>query len=154
MVERWITHDKLVFHVVFHILSSMHVSTLFVKFNLRWKHLCPNSLLKTVESQSFSFLRFIKSLWFPCWNLCCSVGKSTLLTMLTGTHSEAASYEFTTLTCIPGIIQYNDTKIQLLDLPGIIEGASEGKGRGRQVNFVNVFIITMCTVHLCLFTQK
>lgn len=64
----------------------------------------------------------------------CSVGKSTLLTMLTGTHSEAASYEFTTLTCIPGIIHYNDTKIQLLDLPGIIEGASEGKGRGRQVN--------------------
>ena len=54
--------------------------------------------------------------------------------MLTGTHSEAASYEFTTLTCIPGIIHYNDTKIQLLDLPGIIEGASEGKGRGRQVH--------------------
>ncbi|KAJ0075790.1 hypothetical protein Patl1_33636 [Pistacia atlantica] len=52
---------------------------------------------------------------------------------LIGTHSEAASYEFTTLTCIPGIIHYNDTKIQLLDLPGIIEGASEGKGRGRQV---------------------
>ncbi|KAI3866648.1 hypothetical protein MKW98_006098 [Papaver atlanticum] len=62
-----------------------------------------------------------------------SVGKSTLLTMLTGTKSEAASYEFTTLTCIPGIIHYNGTKIQLLDLPGIIEGASEGKGRGRQV---------------------
>ncbi|KAK6914703.1 GTP binding protein, second domain [Dillenia turbinata] len=59
--------------------------------------------------------------------------KSTLLTLLTGTHSEAASYEFTTLTCIPGIIHYNDTKIQLLDLPGIIEGASEGKGLGRQV---------------------
>jgi ribosome-interacting GTPase 1 len=57
--------------------------------------------------------------------------------MLTGTHSEAASYEFTTLTCIPGIIHYNDTKIQLLDLPGIIEGASEGKGRGRQVNTAN-----------------
>ncbi|KAH9550742.1 hypothetical protein CY35_10G087500 [Sphagnum magellanicum] len=62
-----------------------------------------------------------------------SVGKSTLLTMLTGTQSEAAAYEFTTLTCIPGIIHYNDAKIQLLDLPGIIEGASEGKGRGRQV---------------------
>jgi ribosome-interacting GTPase 1 len=57
--------------------------------------------------------------------------------MLTGTHSEAASYEFTTLTCIPGIIHYNDTKIQLLDLPGIIEGASEGKGRGRQVQTFN-----------------
>lgn len=62
-----------------------------------------------------------------------SVGKSSLLTLLTGTESEAAAYEFTTLTCIPGVIQYNDAKIQLLDLPGIIEGAAEGKGRGRQV---------------------
>jgi uncharacterized protein len=62
-----------------------------------------------------------------------SVGKSTLLTQLTGTASEAAAYEFTTLTCIPGVIHYNDAKIQLLDLPGIIEGAAEGKGRGRQV---------------------
>lgn len=62
-----------------------------------------------------------------------SVGKSTLLTVLTGTASEAAAYEFTTLTCIPGVIRYNDAKIQLLDLPGIIEGAADGKGRGRQV---------------------
>ena len=62
-----------------------------------------------------------------------SVGKSTLLTKLTGVFSEAAAYEFTTLTCIPGVIRYRGAKIQLLDLPGIIEGASEGKGRGRQV---------------------
>ncbi|KAG2488631.1 hypothetical protein HYH03_012801 [Edaphochlamys debaryana] len=62
-----------------------------------------------------------------------SVGKSSLLTLLTGTESEAAAYEFTTLTCIPGVIHYNESKIQLLDLPGIIEGAAEGKGRGRQV---------------------
>jgi 50S ribosome-binding GTPase len=62
-----------------------------------------------------------------------SVGKSTLLSVLTGTESEAAAYEFTTLTCIPGVIQYKGAKIQLLDLPGIIEGAKDGKGRGRQV---------------------
>ncbi len=47
-----------------------------------------------------------------------SVGKSSLLSTLTETESEAAAYEFTTLTCIPGNIIYNDTKIQLLDLPG------------------------------------
>merc|ERR1719402_1987741 len=52
---------------------------------------------------------------------------------MTDTHSEAAGYEFTTLTCIPGIIPYNGANIQLLDLPGIIEGASQGKGRGKQV---------------------
>jgi ribosome-interacting GTPase 1 len=50
---------------------------------------------------------------------------------VTGTESEAAAYEFTTLTCIPGVIHYKGTKIQLLDLPGIIEGAASGKGRGR-----------------------
>ena len=33
----------------------------------------------------------------------------------------------------PGVIQYKGAKIQLLDLPGIIEGAKDGEGRGRQV---------------------
>lgn len=62
-----------------------------------------------------------------------SVGKSSLLNEVTDTKSEAAAYEFTTLTCIPGNLVLNDTKIQLLDLPGIIEGAAAGKGRGREV---------------------
>lgn len=62
-----------------------------------------------------------------------SVGKSTLLSTLTGTHSEAAAYEFTTLTTVPGVIKYRGARIQMLDLPGIIEGAKDGKGRGRQV---------------------
>lgn len=62
-----------------------------------------------------------------------SVGKSTLLSNLAGVYSEVASYEFTTLTTVPGVIKYKGAKIQLLDLPGIIEGAKDGKGRGKQV---------------------
>lgn len=61
------------------------------------------------------------------------VGKSTLLSLITKTTSEAGAYEFTTLTCIPGVIEYKGANIQLLDLPGIIEGAAQGKGRGKQV---------------------
>ena len=59
--------------------------------------------------------------------------QSTLLSTLTKTESAQAAYEFTTLTCIPGVIEYKGANIQLLDLPGIIEGAAQGKGRGRQV---------------------
>ena len=62
-----------------------------------------------------------------------SVGKSTLMSKITGQHSEAAAYEFTTLTTVPGQVVYNGAKIQMLDLPGIIQGAKDGKGRGRQV---------------------
>ena len=73
-----------------------------------------------------------------------SVGKSTLLTKLTGTFSESADYEFTTLTCIPGVYNYRGTKVQLLDLPGIIEGAKDGKGRGKQV----IGVARTCTLIL------
>ena len=50
-----------------------------------------------------------------------SVGKSTLLSTVTATESVVAAYEFTTLTCVPGVIKYEGAEIQLLDLPGIIE---------------------------------
>ncbi|XP_055474030.1 developmentally-regulated GTP-binding protein 1-like [Psammomys obesus] len=62
-----------------------------------------------------------------------SVGKSTLLSNLAGVYSEVAAYEFTTLTTVPRVIRYKGAKIQLLDLPGIIEDAKDGKGRGCQV---------------------
>ncbi|KAG1820296.1 developmentally regulated GTP binding protein 1 [Suillus subaureus] len=61
-----------------------------------------------------------------------SVGKSTLMSKLTGTHSEVSEIDFTTLTTVPGTLKVHGAPIQILDLPGIIEGANDGRGRGRQ----------------------
>ncbi|MCD6572242.1 MAG: GTP-binding protein [Thermoplasmata archaeon] len=62
-----------------------------------------------------------------------NVGKSTLLKELTGVETKVADYDFTTIKVIPGMMRYNGASIQILDLPGIIRGASVGRGRGREI---------------------
>jgi len=52
---------------------------------------------------------------------------------MTKAKSTVGAFTFTTLTVVPGMMEYRGAKIQVLDLPGIIKGASTGKGLGRRI---------------------
>ncbi len=82
---------------------------------------------ETVEKEILLDLKIIADagvIGFP------SVGKSTLISMISNAHPEIAAYHFTTKSPVLGVVRAKSRNFIMADIPGLIEGSSEGKGLG------------------------
>lgn len=78
-----------------------------------------------------------------------NIGKSSLLEKLSGIQIKIGDFDFTTIRPTPTIIKLYGSEIQLVEIPGLIEGAAEGKGNGRALISVvrnSDGIIFMCDI--------
>lgn len=64
---------------------------------------------------------------------CPNVGKSSLINKLSGLQTKIANYDFTTLKPIPGMVDVNGAEFQIIDLPGLVEGAVDDIGGGKRL---------------------
>ena len=80
-----------------------------------------------------------------------NAGKSSILSAISGAHPKIAGYPFTTLSPNLGVLAVDDAQIVIADMPGLIEGAHEGKGLGLQ--FLRHVERTRIIVHVIDLSQ-